>query len=96
MPWPDRRLLDLFGISVPILQAPMANSTGIEVALGVAEAGGLAALPCAMLSPETIETDVALYRAHASRRHRRSGARDSHHQCADGTPGPGRHEPLYA
>ena len=26
--WPDHRLLDLLGIAVPILQAPMAGTTG--------------------------------------------------------------------
>ena len=25
MAWPDRRILDLFGIALPIIQAPMAN-----------------------------------------------------------------------
>lgn len=63
MTWPNRRLLDLFGIDVPIVQAPMANSTGIEVALGVAEAGGLGALPCAVLTPEEIEAGVTAFRA---------------------------------
>ena len=63
MTWPNRRLLDLFGIDIPIVQAPMANSTGIEVALGVAEAGGLGALPCAVLGPEEIAAGIAEFRA---------------------------------
>jgi nitronate monooxygenase len=50
--WPDRRIQDLFGIELPILQAPMAGSVGSEMAIAVSEAGGLGALPCAMLSPE--------------------------------------------
>ena len=33
MAWPDTRLLDLFGIELPIVQAPMANSTGVEMAM---------------------------------------------------------------
>ena len=47
--WPDTRLLDLFGIELPIVQAPMANATGVEMAVAVAKAGGLGSLPCAML-----------------------------------------------
>jgi nitronate monooxygenase len=60
--WPDTRILDLLGIALPILQAPMANSTGVEMALAVAEAGGLGALPCAALSPQEIEAGVATFR----------------------------------
>ena len=48
MAWPDTRLLDLFGIELPIVQAPMANSTGVEMAMEVAKAGGLGSLPCAV------------------------------------------------
>jgi nitronate monooxygenase len=39
--WPDTRLLDLLGIEIPIVQAPMANSTGIAMAVAVANAGAL-------------------------------------------------------
>jgi nitronate monooxygenase len=45
--WPDRRILDLFGIALPILQAPMAGATTPEMVIAVSEAGGLGALPCA-------------------------------------------------
>jgi nitronate monooxygenase len=56
--WPDRRIQDLFGIELPILLAPMAGSGGSELAIAVGEAGGLAALPCAMLSGEQILKEV--------------------------------------
>ncbi|MGA9662208.1 MAG: nitronate monooxygenase, partial [Pseudomonas alloputida] len=46
--WPDRRILDLLGIELPILQAPMAGATGSAMAIAVGLAGGLGALPCAM------------------------------------------------
>jgi nitronate monooxygenase len=62
--WPDKRLLDLFGIEVPIVQAPMANSTGVEVAIEVARAGGLGALPCAVLEPKEIEAGIETFRTH--------------------------------
>jgi nitronate monooxygenase len=48
--WPDRRILDLFGIDIPIIQAPMAGPATPELAIAVIEAGGLGSLPCALLS----------------------------------------------
>ncbi|WP_274423102.1 NAD(P)H-dependent flavin oxidoreductase [Chelativorans sp. YIM 93263] len=60
--WHDRRILDLFDIEQPILLAPMAGSGGAELAIAVSEAGGLGALPCAMLSPEQIRTEVGIIR----------------------------------
>ncbi len=45
--WPDRRILDLFGIELPIIQAPMAGVVTSAMAVAVAEAGGLGSLPCA-------------------------------------------------
>ena len=50
MAWPDRRILDLFGIELPIVQAPMANFGTPEMAIGAAEAGALASLACASLN----------------------------------------------
>ena len=64
--WPDSRLLDLFNIEVPILQAPMAGATGSAMAIAVAEAGGLASLPCAMLGHDQIREEVAKVRQHGS------------------------------
>ena len=63
MSWPDTRLLDLFGIELPIMQAPMANFAGVEMGITVAEAGGLGALPCAALDPDQIRDGVAAFRA---------------------------------
>ena len=54
--WPDRRVLDLFKIELPILQAPMAGANGSAMAIAVSGAGGLGSLPCAML-------DIAKFRA---------------------------------
>jgi nitronate monooxygenase len=47
MAWPNRRILDLLGIELPILQAPMAGATTPEMVIAVSEAGGLGGLPCA-------------------------------------------------
>ena len=63
--WPDRRLTDLFGIELPIVVAPMANFAGLELAIAVAEAGGLGSLPCAALDPGQIRTEVAAFRSRA-------------------------------
>ncbi|MFP5426810.1 MAG: NAD(P)H-dependent flavin oxidoreductase [Gammaproteobacteria bacterium] len=61
--WSDRRILDLLGIEVPILQAPMAGATGSAMAVAVGNAGGLAALPCAMLSLEQVRSEIDAFRA---------------------------------
>jgi nitronate monooxygenase len=61
--WADRRLIDLFRIELPIIAAPMANFAGLDLAVAVAEAGGLGSLPCAALDPGQIKTDVAAFRA---------------------------------
>ena len=49
--WPDRRLLDLFGIEHPIILAPMGGAMDWELTTAVAEAGGLGSLPCMMWTP---------------------------------------------
>ncbi|MEM9765946.1 MAG: nitronate monooxygenase, partial [Pseudomonadota bacterium] len=41
MSWPSERLTGLLGIQHPIIQAPMAGSTGPEIAVAVSNAGGL-------------------------------------------------------
>jgi nitronate monooxygenase len=64
--WPDTRILDLFGVELPILQAPMAGASGSAMAIAVGNAGGLASLPCAMLSPQQIREEVALIRESSS------------------------------
>jgi nitronate monooxygenase len=52
----------LFGIAVPIIQAPMVGpKTGLAAA--VSAAGGLGSLACAALTPDQIRTEVAQIRA---------------------------------
>src|SRR6202451_2926622 len=65
--WPDQRIVELFGIQLPIIQAPMAGSTGSEMVLAVAEAGGLGSLPCALLSAEQIRAEVETIRRQTKR-----------------------------
>src|SRR6516165_3485516 len=60
MKWQDRRLLDLFGIEHPILQAPMAGSSSPQMAVAVSEAGGLGSIAAAMLTPETLRAELQI------------------------------------
>src|SRR6476660_2598051 len=66
--WPDRRLLDLLTIEHPILLAPMADAMDVELAAAVADAGGLAALPCATLTPQEVRAQLRRLRARTSAR----------------------------
>lgn len=61
--WPDRRILDLFGIDLPILLGPMAGPALSELAVAVSNAGGLGALPCAMLTLDTARAELEKIRA---------------------------------
>jgi len=65
MAWPDRRILDLFGIALPIVQAPMANFSTPEMAIGASLAGGLGSLPCASLNADQIRAATVAIRAAA-------------------------------
>jgi nitronate monooxygenase len=47
--WPDKKFLELVGIDLPIIQAPMASSSGVDMALAVSNTGGLGSLPCATM-----------------------------------------------
>lgn len=63
----DRRILDLFGIELPIIQAPMAGASGPELAIAVAEAGGLGSLPAALLTHEDLRTQIGIVRQRTSK-----------------------------
>ena len=60
MKWRDRRLLDLFGIEHPILQAPMAGASSPQMAVAVSEAGGLGSIAAAMLTPDTLKAELQI------------------------------------
>jgi nitronate monooxygenase len=63
MSWPDRRIIDLFGVEIPILQAPMAGASTPEMAIAVSAAGGLGALPCAQYDLAGARAALAQVRA---------------------------------
>ncbi len=60
--WPDRRLIELLKIELPIVVAPMAAAMDQDLAVAVAKAGGLGSLPCAMLSVDKIREQVLAFR----------------------------------
>jgi nitronate monooxygenase len=51
-------LQELLGIDLPIIQAPMAGWQGSQMAVAVANAGGLGSLPCASLSLEAMRSEL--------------------------------------
>ena len=57
----------IFGIELPVVQAPMAGVQGSAMAIAVSNAGGLGSLPCAMLSPEALRSELAAVTAGTSR-----------------------------
>ena len=61
--WKDRRLLDLFGISHPIIQAPMAGASTPEMAAAAANAGCLGSLGCALMNEAGYRTHFEAARA---------------------------------
>ncbi len=60
--WPNRELLDLIGIDLPIIQAPMAGANGSAMAIAVSETGGLGSLPCAMLDAAKMRSEIGVIR----------------------------------
>ena len=64
--WPDRRIIDLFKSEFPILLAPMAGVMDQELAIAVAQGGGLASLPCAMISADKAREQVSILRQRVS------------------------------
>lgn len=58
---------DLLGISLPVIQAPMAGVQGSALAIAVSNAGGLGSLPCAMLGPDAMRKELAAIRTRTDR-----------------------------
>lgn len=56
-------LLDLLGIKLPIIQAPMAGSSTPEMAIAVSEAGGLGSLPSAQYDERGLRAALDQVRA---------------------------------
>lgn len=52
--WPGPDLLNLLGITHPIIQAPMSGFSSPALVAAVSNAGALGSLGCATLSAQTI------------------------------------------
>jgi nitronate monooxygenase len=65
--WANRRFLDLVGIDLPIILAPMAEPVRADLTVAVAEAGGLGSLPGAALSADQIRAEFGIIRQRTSR-----------------------------
>ena len=59
-------LCELLGITLPVIQAPMAGAQGSALTLAVSSVGALGSLPCAMLTPAQIVAE--LQRLHEAKR----------------------------
>ena len=55
------------GLSLPVIQAPMAGVQGSALAIAVSDAGGLGSLPCAMLGLDGIARELGAIRAATAR-----------------------------
>src|SRR6201996_7188254 len=64
--WPDRRIIDLFKIEFPIVQAPMAGIMDADLVIAAAQGGALGSLPCAMISAEKAREQVNIIRQRVS------------------------------
>ena len=60
--WPDRRLLDLLNLEIPIVQAPMAGSDSVALARSVSSSGALGSLAAALLNPIGVRKAVRALR----------------------------------
>ena len=61
-------ILNVPGTELPIIQAPMPGVQAGRLAAAVSQAGGLGSLPCAMLAPEAIRTELELVRQRVGNR----------------------------
>jgi nitronate monooxygenase len=60
-------LQQLLGIDWPLIQAPMAGVQGHALAAAVSNAGALGSLPCAMLGPEAMRSELQALTAQTRR-----------------------------
>src|SRR5712691_2240627 len=65
--WPDRRLIELLKIELPIIQAPVAGAMDFELAAAAAEAGALGSLPCAVLNADQVREQMGKIRARTTK-----------------------------
>jgi nitronate monooxygenase len=57
----------LFGVDLPIIQAPMAGAQASAMAIAVSNAGGLGSLPCAMLNADGMRKELSIITSQTSK-----------------------------
>lgn len=62
--WPDTRILDLLGIELPIIQAPMIGPTGSAMVIATTQAGGLGSMPGSGMSLELLREELNVIQQH--------------------------------
>lgn len=65
--WPDSRIIDLLGIQLPIIQAPMAGATTAAMVIAANEAGALGSMPAAALTIEQLREALSTIRQAGTR-----------------------------
>jgi nitronate monooxygenase len=65
--WPRTDLLDLLGITHPIIQAPMSGFSGPALVAAVSNAGALGSLPCALLPAQIARGQIEELRRASNR-----------------------------
>ena len=65
--WPDRRIIDLFGIVHPLILSPMTGVGTVDLAASVCVAGGLGSVSCATLQPERAAQTIKQLRERTDR-----------------------------
>lgn len=58
---------ELFGVELPIIQAPMAGSVSSKIVIEVCNAGGLGSHACALMGPDQIRSELKAVTAGTSR-----------------------------
>src|SRR5574341_916434 len=61
------RISELFGIELPIIQAPMAGAQAGAMAIAVSNAGALGTLPCALLTVDAMRKELEAIKAHTAK-----------------------------
>ena len=66
--WPNRRLLDLFKVDHPIIQAPMGGGhISLDMPVAVCGSGGLGSFPCSSLTAAQLRDVVAKIRTQTAK-----------------------------
>jgi len=60
-------ITELLGVENAIIQAPMAGVQNWQLAVAVAQAGGLGSIPCGMLTPEQICEEIEQFKQHSDK-----------------------------